>query len=187
MQRFIYMKKSLVNIYCYYIRQIFRFSQYQYINLPSSFLMFFSLRVLQLFLRQNLISQLTLASPTSPIQSYNSRTLSLALPNLGIGALPLAQVELHLPVSMKMTPQKVMLKDYFSFYLSQHYFTSTASFLYIQCSLFIGSKRDREIRLILAVRIHGRGRGKAWLKIREKHVNYSTLSLSSINWMQLKN
>lgn len=60
-----------------------------------------------------------------------------------------------------------MLKNYFSFYLSQQYFTSTASFLYIQCCLIISSKRNREIRLILAVHIHGRGRGKAWLKIRK--------------------
>lgn len=74
-----------------------------------------------------------------PLQSYNSWILSL----VGIGPFPLAQVELHLVMSMKVTPQKVMLKSYFSFYLSQQYFTSPASFLYFQCCLFISSKIDK--------------------------------------------
>lgn len=74
-----------------------------------------------------------------PIQSYNSWVLSL----VGLGPFPLAQVGLHLVMSMKVTPLKVMLKNYFSFYLSQQYFTSTASFLYFQCCLFISSKIDK--------------------------------------------
>lgn len=38
-----------------------------------------------------------------PVPSYNSGIVSSALPNLDIGALPLARVELHLPMAMKVT------------------------------------------------------------------------------------